>query len=264
MTGLPDPYWTDGRVTIYHADCADILPHLAGQVDVVVTSPPYNLGCPVPGFGHYDYESASLKGRGGAHSWNRLEDGYTDSGDDGSDDAMPHADYVAWQQQIISALWDTLTDSGAIYYNHKPRIGGAEARMPFELIPDHVLWRQMIVWDRGSGFCRTGAHFVPAYELIMLLAREGFRLNTRSVDDVWRIPFDAKNPHPAPFPLGVPLRAIGSCDGQTVLDPFCGSGTTLRAALDLGRERIIGVERSEQFCRMAVERLSQGSLFSVA
>lgn len=38
---LPEPYYTDDHVTIYHADCREILPYL-GNVDLVITSPPYN------------------------------------------------------------------------------------------------------------------------------------------------------------------------------------------------------------------------------
>jgi site-specific DNA-methyltransferase (adenine-specific) len=52
---------------------------------------------------------------------------------------------------------------------------------------------------------------------------------------------------------------LSSWPGETVLDPFAGSGTTLLAARQLGR-RAIGVEASERYCELAVERLAQGEL----
>jgi modification methylase len=66
--------------------------------------------------------------------------------------------------------------------------------------------------------------------------------------------------HPAPFPIGLPTTAIKATDATVILDPFMGSGTTLRAAKDLGR-KAIGIEISEEYCQMAVDRLAQGVLF---
>ena len=67
--------------------------------------------------------------------------------------------------------------------------------------------------------------------------------------------------HPCPKPLPWMLWLVGlvSQEGETVLDPFAGSGTTLRAARDLGR-RAIGIEIEERYCEIAVQRLAQGVL----
>lgn len=66
--------------------------------------------------------------------------------------------------------------------------------------------------------------------------------------------------HPTQKPLRVIKWSIGQFDGDgLILDPFMGSGTTLRAAADLGR-RAIGIEINEDYCRIAVERLRQGVL----
>ncbi|HXE85532.1 MAG TPA: site-specific DNA-methyltransferase, partial [Hyphomicrobiaceae bacterium] len=68
--------------------------------------------------------------------------------------------------------------------------------------------------------------------------------------------FDAKPDHPSPKPLNVVTWLLDSLPGGSVLDPFMGSGTTLRAAKDLGR-RAIGIEIEERYCEIAVQRLAQ-------
>ncbi len=228
------PYYQDDHVTLYHGDCMDVLPHLSG-IDMVFTSPPYNLGL------------ATASGK----VWGALAGGY-----DNHDDAMSHADYVAWQHDVLRACWAALSDVGAIYYQHKPLARGNELRLPLELNPGLPL-RQIVIWDLGSGFCRNATHYTPAHEWVMVLAKPAFRLNGRNApDDVWRIPPDAGNDHPAPFPLKLATTAIGSTSARIVLYPFAGSGTTLRAAKDLGR-KAIGIEKSERYCEMAANRLGQ-------
>jgi len=232
------PYYQDDAVTIYHADNREVLDGLR-DVGVVLTSPPYNLN----GDGH----QTGGKGK----EWTALGDGYDDHADN-----MPHAEYVVWQQEVLSACWRTLRHDGAIFYNHKPRIAGERVRLPLECIPDDIPLRQIITWDRGSGFCRNRTHYVPAYEWVLLLAKPSFRTTTRSIDDVWRIPFETGGDHPAPFPLRLATTAIGSTDAALILDPFMGSGTTLRAAKDLGR-KAIGIELSERYCEIAAKRMAQ-------
>jgi DNA modification methylase len=68
--------------------------------------------------------------------------------------------------------------------------------------------------------------------------------------------------HPCPKPVQWLWWLLGlvSLDGETVLDPFMGSGTTLRAAKDMGR-RAIGIEIEERYCEIVAKRLAQGVLF---
>ena len=66
--------------------------------------------------------------------------------------------------------------------------------------------------------------------------------------------------HPTQKPLALMKWCIGFADDpQTILDPFAGSGTTLRAAMDLGR-KAIGIEISEKYCEIAARRLEQRNL----
>ena len=74
---------------------------------------------------------------------------------------------------------------------------------------------------------------------------------------IWEMPgASTKNGHPAPFPLELATRLIRmfSFTGDTVLDPFCGSGTTMLAAAKYGRNSI-GIETEAYYCNYAVQRL---------
>jgi modification methylase len=87
----------------------------------------------------------------------------------------------------------------------------------------------------------------------------------RWFQQIWNITGASTKQHPAPFPLELASRLVRmfSFTGDTVLDPFCGSGTTMIAALRAGRNSI-GVEIDPEYCRMAARFLKAetGNLFS--
>lgn len=75
---------------------------------------------------------------------------------------------------------------------------------------------------------------------------------------IWNIPGASTREHPAPFPYELAYRLVRmfSFYGDTVLDPFCGSGTTMLAAMKTGRNSI-GIEIDHKYCQMAFERLER-------
>jgi site-specific DNA-methyltransferase (adenine-specific) len=255
------PYYQHESVILYHGDCREVLPTLQpASFDIVVTSPPYNLGVTTGGgfpMGHYR-DTATMEKRGGKGKWASaaIAKGYGDY-----NDAMPQAEYAAWQRDTLLTLWRLITDKGAIFYNHKPRVQGGELWTPLSLNPGLPV-RQIVIWKRAGGVNFSPAFYVPTHEWIVVFAKPAFRLKNKGASgagDVWDIAQESHTPHPAPFPEAIPLRAIETTGAKLVLDPFAGWGTTLVAAKRLGAAAM-GIERDERFCEMAAKRLSQGAL----
>lgn len=246
---MSTPYFERGGISIYLGDCREVLPTLeAGSVDLVVTSPPYNVGISPFSEGLY------TKARGGRdHTKWKGFDGYGHY-----DDAMPMAEYCTWQQETLIGLWDLLSPQGAIFYNHKPRIALKRLWTPLELNPGLPL-HQIITWSDGNGVGLGDSHFCPTFEWLMIFSKPEFRLVSRAVSaygDIWTFPPEPNNGHPCPFPTELARRVIIGTAPALTLDPFLGSGTTLVAAKMLGR-RAIGIEIEERYCEIAARRLDQ-------
>lgn len=248
------PYYEDRFVCLYHGDCLEVMADLAPSwegFDLVFTSPPYNLG------GKSNGNLRASRPRSETR-WGKvaIAEGYGAHGDD-----LPWPAYVAWQQDVLRACWALIADDGAIFYNHKPLIRDKELRLPLECNPGLPL-RQIVTWDRSSGFNFNLGHYCPISEWILVLAKRDWHLknwHASKSTDIWRVDFEQHTPHPAPFPVALPAKAIETTGARRVFDPFAGWATTLLAAKMAGAQAV-GIEIEERFCEMAATRLSQETL----
>ena len=229
---------------LHHGDCIDLMNQMpAESIDLVVTSPPYNIK---------NSTGNGLKnGSGGKWPQAELIRGYANH-----DDAMPHEAYVAWQRDCLRAMMRVLSEDGAIFYNHKWRVQGGLLQDRADIVAGFPV-RQIIIWQRKGGINFNPGYFLPTYEVIYLIAKPKFRLAAKAnaLGDVWRIPQETKNPHPAPFPLALAQKCIDSTKAEFVLDPFIGSGTTAIAAIKSNRQWI-GMDISEEYCDLARRRIN--------
>jgi hypothetical protein len=190
----------------------------------------------------------------------RFRDGY-----DGESDALPYDEYCVWQRECLSEMFRVARMG--VFYNHRPRVEHGVLRMPLDgdFGAAGEALRQIIIWDRGTGIDVNLRHFCTRQEWILVFAKPAFALVDHAASgmgDVWRLGMEhGVADHPAPFPVSLPARCIYATDAKSVLDPFCGSGSTLSAAAENGALGF-GVEKSRTFCDLAVSRLAQVSMFA--
>jgi len=205
----PTPYYDQDGITIYHGDCAKILPFI-DPVDLLLTDPPYGIG--------------TGKGRCGSRG--------KDWGVQAWDKTTVPDDLIqsAVQKARVCIVW------GGNYYNFPPS-------------------RCWLAWDKlWPDEWYSTAHFELAWT------------NMDKNAHAWRKSCAEANARGKAHPSQKPLELMHWCIKEagdniaTILDPFMGSGTTLVAAKNQGK-RCIGIEREESYCKIAVERLGQQSLF---
>ena len=229
------------QAKLHIGDCLNVMPAMAsGSVDLIFTSPPYNLRAAKGGW------------QGGRWKNAKLRNGYASY-----DDALPHDQYVAWMKEVLTECWRLLSDDGAIFFNHKPRIQKGELWNPIELNPGLPV-RQIVIWDRGSGMNFNPGYFLPSHEQIIIFAKSKFKLKPYlsggDWKDVWKIPIERNNDHPAPFPVALPQRAIEATNARVILDPFAGSGSTGVAAVRCGRN-FVGIDIDRGYLESAKQRI---------
>lgn len=248
---LPDPDWQtdDGSVKLWCADCMDILPLIEkGSVDAVVSSPPYNqLGTRLPN---------KPSGMHSESQWvqNTKCVGYEDD--------MEEQEYQKWHNDVFSESAKTCKNGASIFVNHKCRWREKRILHPIIWIDiEGCFLRQEIIWARAGSTTLNARMFGPSEERILWFVREGghwtWNQEATSWLSVWKIAQDNDpNGHPCPFPIELPFRCIFATTnkGDTVLEPFLGSGTTGVACIRLGR-KFLGIEKERKYFDIAVNRI---------
>lgn len=252
-----------GRQEIILGDCLRVMRRMeAASVDIVVTSPPYNIG-----LGYRSYE-----------------------------DRRSEADYLDWMIGIATAVRRVLRPGGSFFLN----IAGtsSEPWLPFELavrlrelfvLQNHISWvKSIAVGDDSFGHFKpvnSGRYLNRNHEHLFHLTlhgdvpvnrldagvpfkyksnitRRGHAQDRRCRGDTWFVPYETvhgkkqKFNHPGTFPVALPelcIRLHGG-DAPVVLDPFMGTGTTLLAAERLGA-RGIGIDIDPAYVAVARDRL---------
>lgn len=217
------PYYQDSACTIYHGDCREILPALP-KVDLVLTDPPY--------------DEKTHKG---------ARYGFRETSSEIPFAPLDAIESLVREMLNLSRGWVICFCSLEMYGEYKSASKDAWVRAGF--------------WRRPNGVPQfSGDRPGQPGEGIAIMHSGGKKIwNGSGRHGFWEFCIEQKNRvHPTQKPLPLMLQLVNDFSqiGETILDPFMGSGTTLRAAKDLGR-KAIGIEREEQYCEIAATRLSQ-------
>jgi len=214
-------------------------------VDCVVTSPPYNKN----GFrGRKDCSRGNGRWQGSDISYGEYQDN------------MDEENYQEWQISILDELYRIIKPKGSIFYNHKIRRANHEASHPFKWIMKSKLhFYQQIIWDRSGGPDHNVNYLDPTTELIFWLVKNVpnvYKKQSKFLTEIWKINPAVGLSHPAPFPLALVKNCIllTTKEGDTVLDPFMGSGSSGLAAKEI-RRNYLGIELNPEYIEMAERRI---------
>jgi len=262
------------KTKLYLGESEKVIPTLKNNsIDLVVTSPPYNVDLGNNKFNDNPYNL------------------YNDNKD--------HWDYINWMRDdIFNPIYDKLKSGGRVAIN----IGdGKNGRVPTHVDIIHFMTRELkylpmatIIWRKsqisnrfswGSYQSPSSPSFPKPFEYIMLFAKDDVKLQEKGETDItakefkewayaeWNMTPETKMKkigHPAMFPIELPRRLIKmlSWKNATVLDPFNGAGTTGLACNELGRN-YIGIEMSKEYCDITKNRIdnlrpkSETDMFSI-
>ena len=225
------PYYEDGVVTIYHGDMREITPQIA-DVDMVFTSPPYGVG----------------------------------------DNNMAHRAKVKYNGNpdvITSELLDAAIYADARLVAINIQMLAANKITVLGMLSRHaVSFKDVAIWTKTNpppqmepGVMNSGFEFVFFFGDSPTKRKFSGCTWRGNVSNVWSSAVNSRNEwssvHKATFPLEFALWGISTFSPSgAILDPFMGSGTTLRAAKDLGR-KAIGIELEEKYCEIAAKRMQQ-------
>jgi site-specific DNA-methyltransferase (adenine-specific) len=250
--GTMKPFFKTNSLRIYNTDILETDEIRAETIDLVVTSPPYDIDIK---YSNYD-------------------------------DNLPYDRYLDFTRKWLSKIRDMIRSDGRMCLNvplDKNKGGQQSVCADITTIAKDVGWKyhSTIVWNEqnisrrtawGSWMSASAPYVIAPVETILVMyktrwekIRKGESDITRDefiqwTNGVWNFSGESKTKigHPAPFPVELPKRCVKlfSYKGGVVLDPFLGSGTTLIACLQTNRIGI-GVEINRDYCRLAAKRIRQ-------
>jgi DNA modification methylase len=255
------PYYDDGACVIYHGDCRDILPQL-GPVDHVITDPPYSADVYIRATGHNTKK--------GSRTPDKLYKGESMAqlatlaiGE--MDDALMNV-VASWAAQGVRRWFLVFSDIESTYLWRKALTERLEFNSSLGRARAPMRYARTGVWVKRNGMPQmSGDRPAVGFEPCTICHAHGpMRWNGGGKLGVWQYGTNTgtnRPDHPCPKPDGLMAELVTDFTdpGESILDPFMGSGTTLLAAKRLGR-RGIGVEREEKYCEIAAKRLAQGAL----
>ena len=229
------PYYQRAGISLYLGDCLEVLPQLDLPAAFCVTDPPYNAGK------NYGKQTNDRQ------SW---------------------PDWAAWLDTRFD-VWradapETLMFLSQTAYRHYVRHGRSD-----------VSWSA--IWHKPLSMAVCAAPWMPHWEHIAYFGdrKKGQRRHpdgkfVKHSDPGWGSDVLVANVeygkprfgHPTPKPMALMRKIVGLVDRETILlDPFCGSGTLLKAAIEADRAAV-GIEISEQWAESAVRRLESEMVFA--
>lgn len=244
-------YFHSDSVWIYNDDILKINSIAEKTVDLIVTSPPYNVDI--------KYNS--------------------------HDDTMSYDDYLSFTEKWLKRCYDFLKDDGRFCLNiplDKNKGGQQSVYADITTIAKQVGFKYhcTIIWNEqnisrrtawGSWLSASAPYVIAPVEVIVILYKKNWKKtsgNRKSditreefmewTNGVWNFSGESRKKigHPAPFPVELPKRCIKlfSFVGDTVLDPFLGSGSALIACIQTNRKGI-GIEIDRGYCELAKKRI---------
>ena len=247
------PYFKANSVLIHNDDFLKTDAIKEGSIDLVVTSPPYNV----------DVQYENYK------------------------DDIPYSEYLVFTRKWLTKCYTLIKDDGRLCLNiplDKNKGGQQSVCADITTIAKEVGWKYhaTIIWNEqnisrrtawGSWLSASAPFVIAPVEVIVVLYKNSWQKTSGSqksditrdefinwTNAVWGFSGESKNKigHPSPFPVELPKRCIKlfSFVGDTVLDPFLGSGTTLIACAETNRTGI-GVEINRNYCELAKKRLEK-------
>jgi len=216
-------------------DCLKAMQDIPDQsIDLIITSPPYNLG-------------------NKHHTGNKYHKSYNDD--------LPEQEYQNQQIQVLNECYRLLKPTGSIIYNHKNRIKNGKQITPYEwLLKTNFIIKQEIVWiNRSQNFDKI--RFYPFTERLYWLAKD---IKTKLFNAInhydvfnwneWK-PVGTKGTHTRSFPLKM-VEDLLLCfpEAKDIMDCYMGVGTVGIACKNTNRQ-FIGIELDKNYFDIAKQRI---------